>query len=70
MTNEEFTEEIYHEAFEQGYIDELRATIDKFDPRLSHSERVQLAYYTLKNPSSTDSGSALSAFLLSKGVNP
>jgi len=30
MTNEEITEEIYHEAFTEGFIDELRQKIDEF----------------------------------------
>lgn len=49
MTNEEFTEEIYFEAYKEGFIDLLRSEINKIDPNLSHSDRVQLAYYSLKN---------------------
>jgi hypothetical protein len=49
MTNEEFTEEIYHEAFAKGYIDDLRKEIEKTDSNLPHSERVQIAYYSLNN---------------------
>lgn len=72
MTNEEFTEEIYYEAFNEGYIDELRtriSSIDTIKPGLPHWEKVQLAYYSLKNPSSLESGSALATLLQSKGVN-
>ena len=49
MTNEELTEEIYYEAYKEGFIDLLRRETDKIDSDLPHSERVQLAYYSLKN---------------------
>ena len=53
MTNEEIVEEIYHEAYTQGFIDELRRKVDelKISPnhtRLPHSELVYKAYYTIK----------------------
>jgi hypothetical protein len=54
MTNEEFTEEIYHEAFREGFIDELRREIERVRPDLSHSERVQIAYYGLKDAASKE----------------
>lgn len=51
MTNEEFVEEIYHEAFEKGFIDELNTNISKLHsshPRLTRYEKVEKAYYTVK----------------------
>jgi hypothetical protein len=49
MTNEEFTEEIYYEAFAKGYIDVLRKEIERTDSNLPYSDRVHTAYYSLKN---------------------
>lgn len=53
MTNEEITEEIYHEAFTEGFIDELRQKIDEFKfsvdhHKLPHHEMVHKAYYIVK----------------------
>jgi hypothetical protein len=53
MTNEEITEEIYHEAFAQGFIDELRAKVDEFKfsvdyHKLPHHEMVYKAYFLVK----------------------
>lgn len=51
MTNEEIVEEIYHEAYEKGFIDELNTNISKLHnshPRLNRYERVEKAYYTIK----------------------
>jgi hypothetical protein len=51
MTNEELVEEIYHEAFEKGFIDELNTNIYKLHNshrRLNGYERVEKAYYTIK----------------------
>lgn len=54
MTNEEITEEIYHKAFEKGFIDDLRKKLDEFKKsnehqRLSHHEMVCKAYYIVKS---------------------
>jgi hypothetical protein len=51
MTNEEFVEEIYHEAFEEGFIDQLNtalSTLHYTHPKLNRYERVEKAYYTIK----------------------
>ena len=53
MTNEEIVEEIYHEAYALGFIDELREKIDNLKRtiehhKLSHGELVYKAYYLLK----------------------
>jgi hypothetical protein len=54
MTNEEITEEIYHEAFTEGFIDELRQKIDEFKfskdhHKLPHHEMVYKAYFLVKS---------------------
>lgn len=52
MTNEEFVEEIYHEAFEEGFIDQLNSIISTLHythPKLNRHERVEKAYYDIKN---------------------
>ena len=51
MTNEEFVEEIYHEAFEEGFINELNtalSTLRYTHPKLSRYEMVEKAYYDIK----------------------
>ena len=53
MTNEEIVEEIYHEAYTLGFIDELREKVDKLKRtieyhKLPHGELVYKAYYLLK----------------------
>ena len=53
MTNEEFTEEIYYEAFTKGFIKELRAKVDEFKfcvhhHKLPHHEMVHKAYHMVK----------------------
>ena len=53
MTNEEIVEEIYHEAYSLGFIDELRQKIESMrhsieNHKLSHSDLVYKAYYMLK----------------------
>lgn len=52
MTNEEFTEEIYYEAYSQGFIEELRNEIDRLKMcvhyyKLPHHELVHKAYYNI-----------------------
>jgi hypothetical protein len=58
MTNEEFVEEIYLEAFEEGFIDQLNvalSTLHYTHPKLSRYERVEKAYYDIrKNMQSTN----------------
>ena len=54
MTNEEIVEEIYHEAYSHGFIDELRKKVDEFrvcpnHNKLPHSELVYKAYYAIKS---------------------
>ena len=51
MTNEEFVEEIYHEAHTEGFIDELNEalkTLHYTHPKLTRYERVEKAYYEIK----------------------
>jgi predicted translin family RNA/ssDNA-binding protein len=53
MTNEEIVEEIYHEAYELGFIEELRKKVDTLrvsveNAKLSHYEIVYKAYHLLK----------------------
>ena len=53
MTNEEYTEEIYYEAHLQGFIEELRAEIDKLKTsihhyKLPHHDLVHKAYYSVR----------------------
>lgn len=53
MTNEEITEEIYHEAYAKGFIDDLRKKLDEFrvsveHHRLSYHEMVYKAYHIVK----------------------
>lgn len=53
MTNEEITEEIYHEAYTKGFIDELRQKMDEFKTsmeyhKLPHNEMVYKAYHMVK----------------------
>lgn len=61
MTNEEITEEIYHEAHANGFIEELRQKIDEFkvcvhNHKLPHHEMVHKAYYMVK-PEETNQNS-------------
>jgi hypothetical protein len=52
MTNEEIMEEIYHEAHYLGFIDELHLAVKTLHyeyPRLSQSEKVDIAYRKLKD---------------------
>lgn len=53
MTNEEYTEEIYYEAHSQGFIEELRAEIDRLKKsihhyKLPHHDLVHKAYYSIR----------------------
>jgi hypothetical protein len=51
MTNEEFVEEIYHEAHTEGFIDQLNTTLHTLNythPKLDRYERVEMAYHTVK----------------------
>lgn len=61
MTNEEITEEIYHEAYSQGFIDELRQKMDELKLsveyyNLPHHEMVYKAYHMVK-PEETNQNS-------------
>ena len=54
MTNEEFTEEIYYEAHANGFIDELRAEIDRLKNnvkyyKLPYHDLVHKAYYYVRD---------------------
>ena len=48
MTNEEITEEIYHDAFERGFVDQLNEAIGILrvtEPRMDQHDRVYKAYH-------------------------
>lgn len=51
MTNEQIVEEIYYEAHTEGFIDELSKLTKELEytqPKLTHNERVERAYYMIK----------------------
>jgi hypothetical protein len=58
MSNEEIMEEMYHEAHYLGFIDELHLAVKILHlehPKLSQSEKVDMAYRKLKKDNKRNS---------------
>lgn len=50
MTNEEITEEIYHDAHKRGFINELRDELDLLritHPKMDRYDRIHKAYHDI-----------------------